>query len=147
MRGFGSAEAMQIHATAVVVGEHGLLLRGSSGAGKSTLARELIAAAESAGRFARLVCDDRVSIEPRDSRLVARALPEIAGLLEIRGLGICPVPYEPSAVIRLVVDLNEHPPRLPAQDELLTEIAGSVVPRIVVNRALAPRVILNRLQA
>ena len=40
-----------IHASAVVIGETGVLIRGASGAGKSTLARSLIAAGAVACRL------------------------------------------------------------------------------------------------
>ena len=60
-----------IHAGCVLVGEAGLLIRGASGSGKSTLAREVVSRAVQAGRFGRLVSDDRTRIEARHGRLVA----------------------------------------------------------------------------
>ncbi|MBV9969782.1 MAG: hypothetical protein JO228_07355, partial [Xanthobacteraceae bacterium] len=95
-----------IHGSAVLVGTRGLLIRGNSGAGKSQLVLQLIgAAAQGRLAFARLVADDRIFVTAIHGRLIARAPPELAGLLEIRGLGIRRLPYEPAAVIRLVVDL------------------------------------------
>jgi serine kinase of HPr protein (carbohydrate metabolism regulator) len=87
------------HATAVVVGEKGVLIRGASSAGKSMLAAALIK------EGARLVADDRVHLCCCHGRVVATAPSTIAGLLEMRGLGLVRMEHEASAVIRLVVDL------------------------------------------
>ena len=125
----GSGETL--HASCVVIGEGGILIRGESGLGKSTLARELVHGARRAGRFARLVSDDRTHIAPHHERLVARPVEAIAGLIEIRGLGIVPVRNEPGAVIRLVVDLTmEEPTRLPEREECRTSLCGIVLPRL-----------------
>jgi HPr kinase/phosphorylase len=125
-----SAE-VTLHASCVSVGETGILIRGLSGTGKSTLARELVEEGAGQGRFARLVCDDRVRVANRNGRLVATALAEIAGQIEARGLGILQFPYENSAVIRLVVDgLIEESERFPSEDDRATTICGVRLPRI-----------------
>jgi serine kinase of HPr protein (carbohydrate metabolism regulator) len=95
-----------IHATALAVGEVGLMIRGRSGAGKSRLALELIAEANRRGLFARLVGDDRVAIAARGGRLIARGHPRIAGRIESRGEGILELGHEDAIVVRLVVDLG-----------------------------------------
>lgn len=141
----GASESATLHASAVLVGEAGILIRGASGAGKSTLARELIRAAEEAGRFGRLVSDDRVIVEARNGRLIARAAPSIPGQMEIRGVGVVRVPYEPSAVIRLVVDIEAAPARLPADGELQTTLASVSLPRITVNGPFTAGVVFWRL--
>jgi HPr kinase/phosphorylase len=122
-----------IHASAVLVGARGLLIRGDSGAGKSRLVLKLIAAAaERRLAFARLVADDRVFVSAAHGRLIARAPRELAGLLEIRGLGIRRLPYEPAAVIRLVVDLAAAAERMPPAAATETEIEGVRLPRLAV---------------
>jgi HPr kinase/phosphorylase len=122
-----------IHASAVLVGVRGLLIRGDSGAGKSQLVLRLIAAAtEGRLAFARLVADDRVFVTAAHGRLIARAPHELAGLLEIRGLGIRCLPYEPAAVIRLVVDLAAAADRMPPAAATETEIEGVRLPRLAV---------------
>lgn len=126
------AAAVAVHATVVVMGEAGILIRGASGSGKSTLARRLLDRAEREGRFARIVADDRAVLTASGGRLVARPVPAIAGRLEIRGLGLVPVPCEPACVLRVVVDLvRDEPDRLPAAGDLEASVAGIVLPRLV----------------
>lgn len=119
-----------IHASCVVVGEAGLLIRGASGAGKSTLAREMVFRARQAGRFARLVSDDRTRITAKHGRLVASPVEPLAGHLEIHGLGIVRQSFEAAAVIRLVVDLCEDPPRYPDEPDGNVVLCGVIVPRL-----------------
>jgi len=123
-----------IHASAVLMGRHAVLIRGPAGSGKSGLALALINAAQQ-GRipFARLVADDRVAIERHGDRLLARAPQELAGLIEVRGLGIRRLPYEPVALIGLVVDLAaEDAQRLPSPTQSGTDIAGLRLRRLAI---------------
>ncbi|MGD9544206.1 MAG: HPr kinase/phosphorylase [Methylocystis sp.] len=127
-----------IHANALVLGDFGLLLRGPSGAGKSALALQLIADWRTRGVFAALVGDDRVAIEARHGRLIARPHPAIRGMIEARGLGILRVAYEPACVLRAVVDLRagaQAPNRYPDADETTTELSGVTLPRMFENAA------------
>jgi hypothetical protein len=105
----------EIHASAVTVGEAGILIRGRSGSGKSRLAAALIAAARGAGAFSRLIGDDRIRLEHRNGRLIGRGHPAILGRIEHRGVGIVETPFIAAAVIRLVIDLvpAEAAPRYP----------------------------------
>lgn len=119
-----------IHASCVVIGEAGVLIRGRSGSGKSTLAREMVLHALQSGRFGCLVSDDRTSLRAGNGRLVGSPVEPLAGHLEIHGLGITRQPYEPSAVIRLVIDLSEDPPRFPDTDDGNIVLCGVLVPRI-----------------
>jgi HPr kinase/phosphorylase len=89
----------QIHATCVEVEGVGVLLRGPSGSGKSDLALRLIDGG------ARLVADDRTDLAVEDGRLVATCPPALAGKIEVRGVGIGPVPSVPGIAVGLVVDL------------------------------------------
>ncbi len=131
-----------IHATCVAIdgadGPLGVLLRGPPGAGKSDLALRLI------DRGARLVADDQCELRCQDgaagTRLVARAPASIAGVLEVRGLGIMEVPSLAEAPVALVVDLvdPERVERLPAA--ATEEILGLELPRLALNafEAAAP---------
>jgi HPr kinase/phosphorylase len=122
------------HASAVLVGARAVLIRGPSGAGKSRLALELIHAARVGSLlFARLVADDRVHLEAAGARLLVRPAEALAGLIEVRGVGLLQMAYERSAVVGLTVDLAAvDAQRLPEPDRQTAEIAGIVVPRLAV---------------
>jgi HPr kinase/phosphorylase len=122
-----------IHASAVLVGARAVLIRGPSGSGKSRLALQLIEAARHGALcFARLVGDDRVHVAAAHGRLVVRPADALAGLIEVRGLGIRKLPYEASAVVGLVVDLAADAERLPQADQQRTELEGVAVARLAV---------------
>jgi HPr kinase/phosphorylase len=123
-----------IHASAVLVGARAVLIRGPSGAGKSRLVLALLRQAERGfPTLVRLISDDRSLIEPHHGRLLVRPVPEIAGLIEVRGLGIRRLAYEPAAVIGCVVDLAAADgERLPAATRLRVEIEGISLPRLPV---------------
>lgn len=114
-----------------------MLIRGPAGCGKSRLALNLIQAASHGPlTFARLVADDRVHIEAAHGRLIARPPPALAGLLEVRGLGIAQLPYEPVAVVSWVVDLDVAAPmRMPEESAAHVLVAGVRVRRL----SVAPR--------
>src|SRR5262245_52845111 len=96
-----------VHASAVLVGARAVLIRGPSGAGKSRLALRLIEQATTGALlFVRLVGDDRVHVEPRNGRLLVRPAANLAGLIEVHGLGLRRLPFEPVAVAGLLVDLG-----------------------------------------
>jgi len=125
------ADNPTVHASAVLLGAKAVLIRGPSGSGKSKLAFDLILAAETkALPFARLVSDDRTFLEARNGVLLARPPAELAGLLEVRGLGIRRLPYEPVAAVGLVVDLSAKGSRLPAPQERATTIQGVTLARL-----------------
>lgn len=115
-----------VHATAVVIGEAGVLIRGASGSGKTSLAFALVDGARRDGLFAAFVADDRVVLAVANGRLVARCPETIAGLAERRGRGIETVEHVPAAVIGLVADLVDAGTmaRMPETVEEKVEIDG-----------------------
>jgi serine kinase of HPr protein (carbohydrate metabolism regulator) len=129
-----TADAVTIHASAVLIGPKAALIRGPSGAGKSRLSWNLLqAAARGALPFARLVADDRAFVEAHAARLLVRPAPPLAGLIEVHGLGIRRLAYEPLAAVGLVIDLAaEDAARLPAPAAGQTVIAGITLPRLAV---------------
>lgn len=123
-----------IHASAVLVGARAVLIRGPSGAGKSRLAAALLHWADGqAGRFARLIGDDRIHLEATANGLIARGAPVLAGRIELRGLGIAATPCEPFGLVGLVADLAApDAARLPEAAALSVALAGIVLPRVPV---------------
>ena len=123
-----------VHASAVLVGARAVLIRGPSGAGKSRLALALLRAAETGSPpFAMLVADDRSHLEPHHGRLLVRPAAELKGLIEVHGLGIRRLPYEPVAVVGLVVDLAAADgARLPAPAGETVTIEGIALARLAV---------------
>jgi serine kinase of HPr protein (carbohydrate metabolism regulator) len=114
-----------VHATAVLVGGDGVLIRGTSGAGKSALAVALLA------RGGRLIADDRITLSACHGRLVASAPGPIAGQIELRGRGPVNVPHERCAVLRLVIDIvsEQDLERMPEAPQLSVSLLGIVLPR------------------
>ncbi len=106
--------ATNCHATALVLGDRGLLVTGAPGAGKTLLALALVTRARLAHRHAVFVSDDQVLLEAASGRLVARAPAPIAGLAERRGAGPLAVAHVDSAVIDGLVELvaPDRAPRL-----------------------------------
>lgn len=86
---------MLIHASCAAHSGHGVLLLGPSGAGKSDLLLRLL------DRGFTLVADDQVDIDGQ----IASAPTALAGLLEVRGIGIVRLPFEPSVTLALAVEL------------------------------------------
>jgi len=142
-----TAGAPTIHASAVLVGAKAVLIRGPAGSGKSQLAWNLLqAAAQGALPFARLVADDRVHHYVHDGRLLVRPPPRLAGLIEIHGLGMRQMAFEPLAVVGLVIDLAAtDAARLPDAKAATTVIAGVTLPRLAVAAGMAalPLVLAN----
>jgi serine kinase of HPr protein (carbohydrate metabolism regulator) len=129
-----------VHASAVLVGACAVLIRGPSGAGKSRLAFDLILAGRS-GQIppAVLVGDDRVHLWANGGQLMVRPAPQLAGLIEIRGLGIRRCDFAAEAVVGLVVDLAAlDAERLPSTEKRLVRIHGVEVPRIPVESTFTP---------
>jgi HPr kinase/phosphorylase len=129
-----------VHASAVLAGPRAVLIRGPAGAGKSRLALALVQAADCGLiGFARLVGDDRIELAAAHGRLLARPAPALAGLIEVRGLGVRRLAHEPVAVVGLVVDLAvPGAERLPAAADHETVIEGIILPRLALGAASDP---------
>ena len=125
-----AVDTATIHASAVLIGRKAALIRGPAGSGKSQLVWDLL---QRALPFTRLVADDRAHVEACAGRLLVRPAPALAGMLEIRGLGIRRLPYEGVATVGLVVDLAaEDAARQPGQEAGKAIIGGVSLPRLAV---------------
>ena len=134
-------QSPSIHASAVLVGARAVLIQGPAGSGKSRLALALLhAAGQGLIPFARLVADDRAHVEAAHGRLLVRPAPALAGLIEVRGLGIRRVPYEPLAVVGILVELGAARRRTAACSGRGTQavLAGITLPRLAVAAGADP---------
>lgn len=117
---------LNIHTTCISIKGKGVLIFGAPGSGKSDLALRLIR-----HYGAELVSDDRTNIEVEENKIIAHTPPKIAGLLEVRGIGIQKIAHTEQAEIKLTVELvkdfNEIE-RLP--EEKSYEIGGIKIPCI-----------------
>jgi serine kinase of HPr protein (carbohydrate metabolism regulator) len=98
---------MRVHASSVAIGDRAVLLFGPSGAGKSDLALRLI------DEGATLVSDDYTELSVERGSLRARSPVTIRGRIEVRGLGILPLPCTDDVAVALAVDLGAPAERLP----------------------------------
>lgn len=97
----GSGLACVMHASCVAYGERAVLIKGPSGAGKSSLALQLMALG------AVLVADDKTCLRKTEGGLLAMAPAALKGLIEARGVGILTAETCDTAIVRLIVDLEQ----------------------------------------
>lgn len=96
-----------VHASSVAMDGRAVLITGPSGSGKSDLALRLL------DRGFTLVSDDQTIVRREGGRLIASAPPNIAGKLEIRGVGIVEMETVKDTPVALVVQLTSEIERLP----------------------------------
>jgi len=129
-----SKDNASVHASAVLVGDRAVLIRGPSGSGKSWLAFALILAGR-AGQIpaTTLIGDDRLILSINDGMVYAQGVPELAGMIEIYGLGIRKCEFTRGGTVGLVVDLAaSDAERLPPPKAMKTIVSGQELPRIPV---------------
>lgn len=102
-----SLPGVRLHGSCVARAGAGVLIIGPSGAGKSDLALRLLSRAFS------LVADDQVDILVTEAGTRARAPAALAGLLEVRGVGIMRLPCLSDTDLKIIIALHDHYERLP----------------------------------
>ena len=102
--------AETLHASTVATEGRAVVIIGPSGSGKSDLALRLL------DRGFTLVSDDQTTIKKDGERLIASAPPNIAGKMEVRGIGIVPMETVASVPVALLVELTSEIQRLPDEN-------------------------------
>lgn len=116
-----------VHGSSVSIDGVGVLIRGPSGAGKSDLALRLI------DRGAVLIADDYTHVARKGDMLIGSVSERIAGLIEVRGLGLVSVPHMPRASILLIVQLIDAPPERCPEPLPRQTLCGLEVPVLSLN--------------
>ena len=122
--------AETIHASTVAAEGRAVVISGPSGAGKSDLALRLL------DRGFTLVSDDQTTIRRDSDRLIASAPPNIAGQLEIRGVGIVDMDVLKDVPVALFVELTSEIQRLP-DDSRERPLLGVRLPLISIDAMTA----------
>lgn len=125
-----SLSAETVHASSVASDGRAVLISGPSGSGKSDLALRLI------DRGFTLISDDQTIVRREGKRLIASAPPQIAGKLEIRGIGIMDMDWQSDVPVALLVELTSAIQRLP-DDDRERPILGVALPLISVDAMAA----------
>lgn len=120
-----------VHATAVLVGDRGILISGPSGSGKSSIASELVRRAAGRGAFAALICDDQGVLQAASGRLLCAAPASLQGGLEVRGSGLHTVDFETCGVIHLAVELSKPKQAIRFASDARIVLEGVAIPHLI----------------
>ena len=119
-----------VHASTVAIDGRAVLITGASGAGKSDLSLRLI------DHGFTLVSDDQTIVKREGDRLIASPPSQLAGKLEIRGIGIVDMPHESGVPVALMVELTSDIQRLP-DDSRERPFLGLALPLVSIDAMTA----------
>ena len=117
----GVRDGLIFRGSAVAIDDRAILIEGPPGSGKSTTVMRLI------DRGATLIGDDAVSLRFAHDCLTASPPPNIAGLLEVRGVGIVRLAAT-KAPVALVLECSDTVERMP--EPRWRDILGVMIPAL-----------------
>ncbi|MCR9212749.1 MAG: HPr kinase/phosphatase C-terminal domain-containing protein [Proteobacteria bacterium] len=113
---------IKVHGNSVEINGKGILLTGPSGSGKSDLTLRLIDGG------ARLISDDYTEISSESGQAIMSPPVEIAGRLEIRGVGLMKLSHCRDIPLHLVFDLKNRTEIERMPEHLSMSFDGVTVP-------------------
>ena len=132
--------SITIHGTTIARRGSAALLQGPSGAGKSDLALRALTMplqlpGEESPVLFQLISDDQTMITRTDNMLLASPPTTIAGLLEVRGIGIVDMSHHVDfAPLLLIATLSDgQVERLPQPEDETTTWLGLEIMTVVIN--------------
>lgn len=117
-----------LHGTSIEIQGKAILLLGKPGIGKSSLALQFI------DRGARLVADDQTCLTLEKGQVYASCPDTLKGLLEVRGVGICPFPFQNKSPLNLVVEICELDEILRLPDPTFVQYHNILIPSLKLAR-------------
>jgi serine kinase of HPr protein (carbohydrate metabolism regulator) len=123
--------AETLHASAIAINGRAVLLTGPSGAGKSDLALRLL------NRGFTLVSDDQTIVRKDGDRLLASSPPNIAGKIEVRGIGIVEIEQVDNVPLALIVELTSNQIQRLPDDSRERPILGVKLPLVTIDALTA----------
>lgn len=119
-----------IHGTALLIGDLGIVITGASGSGKSSLMLALASHFASRAILCRLVSDDQIFVSVHQGRVICRAPPAIAGKVEVYGIGPQAIPFAPAMVADIVFRLVPAAQAVRLHEDDIEMIGAATLPRV-----------------
>lgn len=116
------ASEMVLQASAVAFDGRALLITGPPGSGKSSLTLALLE------RGAGFIGDDGVTLTRKEDTIIAHPPPNIAGLLDVRGVGLAHIDLTDPGPVALVLELGTKPTERLPESLARRELLGCPIP-------------------
>jgi len=119
---------LALHGTSVEIQGSGVLICGKPGMGKSSLALQLI------DRGALLIADDQTLLDLEGNKLILQPPPPLRGIMEVRGVGLFPLPFQEKSFLRLCIEISEREKLERLPKPIFIEYYGIKIPLLKLNK-------------